>query len=79
MTLNERANRVADELEQTADRHRVQVSRVGGARVIDCGGAVTGGLAAGLAMARVCLADLADVTDVWQLPERGQFGLELLL
>ena len=64
MTLNERANRVADELERTADRHRVQVSRVGGARVIDCGGAVTGGLAAGLAMARVCLADLADVTYV---------------
>jgi len=34
---------------------------VGGARVIDCGGAVTGSLAAGLAMARACLADLGEV------------------
>jgi methenyltetrahydromethanopterin cyclohydrolase len=61
MTLNERANRVANELEQHAERYRVAVSRVAGARVIDCGGAVVGGLAAGLAMARVCLADLGEV------------------
>lgn len=60
-TMNDRANRVADELERDADRLRVAVSRVGGARVIDCGGAVTGGLAAGLLLARACLADLADV------------------
>jgi methenyltetrahydromethanopterin cyclohydrolase len=59
--MNERANRVADELERDADRLRVAVSRVGGARVIDCGGAVTGSLSAGLLMARACLADLADV------------------
>ncbi len=64
MTLNERANRVADELERGADRYRLAVARVGGARVIDCGGAVTGSLAAGLAMARACLADLADVAYV---------------
>ena len=32
MTLNERANHVADLLERDADRHRVAVSRVGGAR-----------------------------------------------
>ena len=61
MTLNERANLVADELERNADRLRLVVSKVAGARVIDCGGAVTGSLAAGLAMARACLADLADV------------------
>lgn len=60
-TMNDRANRVADELERDADRLRVAVSRVGGARVIDCGGAVTGSLSAGLLMARACLADLADV------------------
>lgn len=60
-TMNDRANRVADELERDADRLRVAVSRVGGARVIDCGGAVTGSLAAGVLMARACLADLADV------------------
>jgi methenyltetrahydromethanopterin cyclohydrolase len=61
MTLNERANVVADDLEHHAQRYRVGVSRVAGARVIDCGGAVVGGLAAGLALARVCLADLGDV------------------
>ncbi len=59
--MNDRANRVADELERDADRLRVAVSRVGGARVIDCGGAVTGSLSAGVLMARACLADLADV------------------
>ena len=64
MTLNERANRVADDLERDAARLRVAVSRVGGARVIDCGGAVTGSLAAGLAMARACLGDLAEVSYV---------------
>jgi methenyltetrahydromethanopterin cyclohydrolase len=61
MTMNDRANAVADELERNATARRVAVSRVAGARVIDCGGAVTGSLAAGLAMARACLADLADV------------------
>ena len=64
MTLNERANLVANELASHADRYRVSVSKVGGARVIDCGGAVVGGLAAGLAMSRVCLGDLADVSYV---------------
>ena len=64
MTLNERANAVADHLEAHADRYRVAVARVGGARVIDCGGAVTGSLGAGLALARACLADLADVAYV---------------
>ena len=64
MTMNERANRVADELERNAAAWRVAVGRVAGARVIDCGGGVTGSLAAGLAMARACLADLADVAYV---------------
>jgi methenyltetrahydromethanopterin cyclohydrolase len=64
MTLNERAYRVADELERRAGECRVSVSRVGGARIIDCGGAVTGGLAAGLAMARACLADLGEVSHI---------------
>lgn len=63
-TLNDRADRVANELERNADALRVAVSRVGGSRVIDCGGAVTGSLAAGLLMARACLADLADVAFV---------------
>ncbi len=62
MTLNERAWAVADELERDAARLRVAVSTVGGARVIDCGGAVTGSLRAGLLMARTCLSDLGEVT-----------------
>ena len=62
MTLNERAWAVADELERDAARLRVAVSAVGGARVIDCGGAVTGSLRAGLLMARTCLSDLGEVT-----------------
>ena len=61
MTMNDRAMRVADELAANADRLRVAVSDVNGVRVIDCGGAVTGSLTAGVLMARVCLADLAEV------------------
>jgi len=64
MTLNECANAVADEIERKAAQLRVSVSKVAGARVIDCGGAVTGSLSAGLAMARACLADLGEVTYV---------------
>ena len=64
MTLNERANAVADELERNTARLRVSVSKVAGARVIDCGGAVQGSLAAGLLMARACLADLGEVAYV---------------
>jgi methenyltetrahydromethanopterin cyclohydrolase len=61
-SLNEPANRVADEMEFTADRLRVIRSTVAEARVIDCGISAPGGLAAGLALARACLADLADVS-----------------
>jgi len=61
MSLNAQAYLIADQLENHAEKLRVQVSKVAGARVIDCGGAVTGSLEAGLLMARACLADLADV------------------
>jgi len=64
MTLNDRAAAVADELEARAGEYRVAVSKVAGARVIDCGGAVPGGLAAGRMLARACLADLAEVAFV---------------
>jgi len=64
MTLNERASRVADEMERRAEALRIAVSRVGGARILDCGGAVTGSLAAGIGLARACLADLAEVSFV---------------
>lgn len=62
MTLNESALQCADILAKNAASLRVAVSQVGGAKVIDCGGAVQGGLNAGLHLARVCLAGLAEVT-----------------
>jgi methenyltetrahydromethanopterin cyclohydrolase len=63
MTLNDRAHRLADRLAADAETLRIAVSQTpDGARVLDCGVQAAGGLAAGLGMARVCLADLADVT-----------------
>lgn len=62
MTLNESAMTCADVLAAHAGPWRCAVSTVGGARVIDCGGAVVGGLQAGLQMARVCTAGLADIS-----------------
>ncbi|CAN5210834.1 methenyltetrahydromethanopterin cyclohydrolase [soil metagenome] len=69
MTLNDRAWKLADELEANAERYRIKVDKVAGTRVIDCGGAVDGSLAAGLMLARTCLADLACVSLV-----PGEFG-----
>lgn len=61
-TLNERAKRIADFLAANAASHRVQVTQSGnGARIIDCGVKVRGGLQAGLALARICLAGQAEV------------------
>lgn len=78
MALNERALRWVDELEREASRYRVSVQRVAGARVIDCGGAVEGGLTAGLLMARICLADLAEVTlTPYPLPEIGGLAVQV--
>jgi methenyltetrahydromethanopterin cyclohydrolase len=62
MTLNESAMACADVLAARAAGWRCAITHVGGARVIDCGGAVVGGLQAGLQMARVCTAGLADVS-----------------
>ena len=62
MILNERAWRVADELEANAELSRVTTSRIVGTRVIDCGANATGSLAAGIFMARACLADLGTVS-----------------
>ena len=63
MTLNDRALRLADQLAADAESLRIAVSQdPGSARILDCGVRTDGGLAAGIGMARVCLADLADVT-----------------
>jgi methenyltetrahydromethanopterin cyclohydrolase len=62
MLLNERALRLADHMAATAAALRITVHTTpNGARVIDCGVAAEGGLQAGLAMARICLAGQAEV------------------
>lgn len=60
-TLNEDANRLADQVAAAADAFRVAVLDVGGGRVIDCGVQAAGGVQAGLALARICLAGRAEV------------------
>lgn len=62
MTLNESAMQCADALAKHAEPWRCAVTKIGGARVIDCGGAVAGGLHAGLQLARVCTAGLAEIS-----------------
>jgi methenyltetrahydromethanopterin cyclohydrolase len=63
LQLNDRAKRVADHMAATAAQLRVAVTTLpSGARVIDCGQKAEGGIQAGLALARVCLANLAEVS-----------------
>jgi methenyltetrahydromethanopterin cyclohydrolase len=62
LSLNERAVRLADALAADAPLLCIAETRTAGARVLDCGINVPGGLNAGLGLARVCLAGLADVT-----------------
>src|SRR4051812_33051795 len=61
MRLNERAGRVADAIRAGAGDLRAAVHSVAGGCVLDLGVKAAGGLAAGLSLARVCLADLGDV------------------
>lgn len=64
-SLNDRSSRVADHLAAGSRLYRVvsQESH-GGSRVIDCGITAAGGLTAGLALTRMCMGDLADVSIV---------------
>jgi methenyltetrahydromethanopterin cyclohydrolase len=63
LTLNERALRLADHMASTATALRVVVQQHGtGARIINCGIDTPGGIQAGLALARVCLAAQAEVS-----------------
>ena len=65
LTLNERAQRLADHFAMNAAQHRIRVLTTGnGARILNCGIDTPGGLQAGLTLARVCLANLAEVTVV---------------
>ncbi|MEO8031853.1 MAG: methenyltetrahydromethanopterin cyclohydrolase [Gemmatimonadota bacterium] len=61
--MNERAWALADLMDEEADALRVRVHHLpGGARVIDAGIEVPGGLSAGLMMSELCLGDLGDVS-----------------
>ena len=62
-TLNQRGWRVADRMEAQADRLRVTSKIIGGgARLIDAGIAVSGGLGAGIAMAEICMGGLGNIS-----------------
>jgi methenyltetrahydromethanopterin cyclohydrolase len=63
MTLNERVDRLVDQMAAHADDLRIVVTRsASGARIVDCGIQAEGGLRAGLSLACVCMADLAEVS-----------------
>jgi methenyltetrahydromethanopterin cyclohydrolase len=63
LSLNDRAQELADRLAAEADVLRVTVSTLtGGTRLIDCGSAVPGGLEAGRRFAEICMAGLASVS-----------------
>lgn len=62
MNLNGLAAQLCDSMERDAHLLGVGIRKLPcGARVIDCGVQSPGGLQAGLYLARICLADLADV------------------
>ena len=62
LSLNQRANALADRLAADADGLRVAVRTLpGGPRVIDCGSAVAGGLEAGRRFAEITMAGLGSV------------------
>ncbi|MEX1098130.1 MAG: methenyltetrahydromethanopterin cyclohydrolase [Planctomycetales bacterium] len=60
--LNRRASRLVKRIIDSAGDLRIRVHEMpGGGRVIDCGVDAAGGLAAGLDLARVCMAGLGEV------------------
>ena len=62
-TLNERAQRLADYVASQAAALRIAVDTSStGARLIDCGIKTPGGIQAGLALARICMAGQAEIS-----------------
>lgn len=63
MHLNARGLKLAQRLDDHADQYSVRVSHsTQGTRIIDAGIHAQGGLEAGMMLARICLADLAQVS-----------------
>lgn len=69
LSLNDRAELVANELASRAGELGVSVERIGTANVVDAGVKELGSLNAGIMLARACLADLGTVSIV-----RGRVG-----
>ena len=64
-TLNERAQRLADYLASQAAALRIAVqTTTAGARLIDCGINTSGGVQAGLTLAKICMAGQAEIAVV---------------
>jgi len=65
LLLNERSLRLAEQMMDDAATQRIAVHRSSaGARILDCGVDAEGGIQAGVALARVCLSDLGEVSIV---------------
>jgi methenyltetrahydromethanopterin cyclohydrolase len=63
LRMNEAAHEIADGMADLAEALRVRTFRLpGGARVIDAGVEVDGGIEAGLALAEICMGGLGNVT-----------------
>jgi methenyltetrahydromethanopterin cyclohydrolase len=63
LSLNDRAQELADRLAADADALRVAVAKLpNGTRLIDCGSAAPGGLEAGRRFAEICMAGLGSVS-----------------
>jgi methenyltetrahydromethanopterin cyclohydrolase len=63
LSLNDRAQELADRLVREADALRVMATTLpGGTRLIDCGSAVPGGLEAGRHFAQICMGGLGWVS-----------------
>ena len=61
--MNEAANEIADSMADQAELLRIRTHRLSsGARVIDAGVQVDGGIGAGLALSRICMGGLGQVT-----------------
>jgi methenyltetrahydromethanopterin cyclohydrolase len=65
LRMNETALEIADSMADQADALKVRVHRLpGGARVIDAGVEIDGGIDAGLALAEICMGGLGNITPV---------------
>ncbi|QGJ69168.1 Methenyltetrahydromethanopterin cyclohydrolase [Planctomycetales bacterium 10988] len=85
MKLNHRAESIIDLLLENADTYRIQVhQQEAGARIVDFGINTPGGIQAGVKLAEICLADLAQVqclpasaerVSAWQVSVQTDFPI----